>query len=59
MTKRIAILTFAVGLMHSYTSLAMDQASQKKFALLVIPGQNGLGGQNTDVVLPQFPDQPS
>ena len=51
MKKITHIFFLAVALAHNYTAIAMEQYNTH---LLVIPGQNGMGGQNVDIVLPYF-----
>jgi hypothetical protein len=52
MMKKITHIFFlTIALAHNYTAIAMEQPTTH---LLVIPGQNGMGGQNVDTVLPYF-----
>ncbi len=52
MKKMAQLLALSVTLCSSHNTLTME--SQPNTHLLVIPGQNGMGGQNVDKVLPYF-----
>ncbi len=48
-------LILALSFFYNYLSIAMENYQPTQaVALLVIPGQNEQGGQNTNVILPQF-----
>ncbi len=51
MMKKTIHIFFIITLLHSVTLISMEVP---KTHLLVIPGQNGMGGQNVDKVLPYF-----
>jgi hypothetical protein len=52
MKKIIHLCIFAITLCNSHNALSMEP--ENKTHLLIIPGQNGLGGQNVETVLPYF-----
>jgi hypothetical protein len=52
MKKITQFLTLAITICNSHGAFTME--SQPNTHLLVIPGQNGMGGQNVDIVLPYF-----
>jgi hypothetical protein len=53
MMKKTSYIFFIITLLHSVALISMECP---KTHLLVIPGQNGMGGQNVHKVLPYFAD---